>query len=435
MGVRRCLGGLLLGLGITLGAQAAPADDVKSLLDQGKPAEAYALGKQFPDQLGSPAFDFHFGIAAIDAGHAGEGVLALERYVTNFPDNQAGRLELARGYFVLGDDARAREEFDLVSKANPPPAVQANVQRFMDAIRARESRYQTTAALYAEVGVGYDSNVNGGVGSPNINLPLFGSVTLLSGVKTGDSFGYLAAGGNVTYPVAPGVAVFGAANADLKLNKNDTAFNQGNANLAGGFSYLQEKNLFRVTASYGELEVENDWYRKVMAYTGEVNHQLDELQMISGSLQYGKLTYQGTNDVRNAELYGLGVGYRKAFIGRWQPLLSLSANVGEERNRRGRPDLGRKFFGGRAGIALTPAPKWALSAGLAYQESKYDGRDALLGVVRKDKFYGVDAAMVYAVTREWSVRGEYTYSNNDANLALYEFDRHLVAVKLRYEFK
>src|ERR1043165_9183158 len=98
---------------------AAPADDVKALIDQGKAAEAYALGKQHPDQLGNPAFDFYYGVAAIDAGHAGEGVLALERYVANFPANHAGRLELARGYYVLGDDARAREEFDAVLKTNP----------------------------------------------------------------------------------------------------------------------------------------------------------------------------------------------------------------------------------------------------------------------------------------------------------------------------
>ena len=65
-------------MAVSLGLWAAPADDLKALADQGKAAEAYQLGKKFPDQLGNPAFDFYFGIAAIDPGHAGEGVLALE---------------------------------------------------------------------------------------------------------------------------------------------------------------------------------------------------------------------------------------------------------------------------------------------------------------------------------------------------------------------
>src|SRR4029079_813601 len=123
---------------------------------------AYELAKKNSDQLGDPAFDFYFGVAAIDSGHAGEGVLALERYVVNFPDNHNARLELARGYFVMGDNQRARDELDNVRRPNPPPAVTANIERLMDARRSRESTYRTTGGVFLEGGFGYDSNVNGG---------------------------------------------------------------------------------------------------------------------------------------------------------------------------------------------------------------------------------------------------------------------------------
>lgn len=435
MKMRCALLALVLGTVFSLGANAAPADELKALLDQGKAADAYALGKKHPEELGNPAFDFYFGVAAVDTGHAGEGVLAMERYTANFPDNQTARLELARAYFVLGDNARAREEFDAVQKANPPAGVQANVQRFMDAIRARESAYQTTAGFYAEIGVGHDTNVNAGVGSANITLPVFGPVTLLSGVKTADSFGTLRAGGNLTYPVAPGVALFGAANADTQRNRNDTAFDQENAGIAGGVSIVQEKNLYRITGSYSTLAVGHDRYRDVSGISGEVNHQLDEFQMLSGSVQFAKLDYQGANEPRNANLSGIGVAYRRAFIGNWQPLITLSANYGEEHNVKSRPDLGRRFHGVRAAAAVTPAPKWALSAGASYQEGKYDGADVLLGTLRKDEYYGLDAALSYALDRNWSVRGEYQFLKNRSNIALYEFERQLVAIKLRYEFK
>jgi len=435
MKLRLGLTALALASLFPLGAYAAVADDVKALADQGKAAQAYALGKQHPEELGNPAFDFYFGVAAVDAGHAGEGVLALERYIANFPDNQAARLELARAYFVLGDDVRAREEFDTVRKSNPPPSVQANIQRFYDAIRARESQYKTTAGFFAEMGVGRDSNVNGGVSSANITLPIFGPVTLTTGTKIADNFAYVAAGGNVTHPVAPGVALFGAASADQKMDHDQTSFDQANANLAGGVSYVQDKNLWRLTGSYNELGVGHDWYRKATGATGEVNHQLDELQMINGFVQYAKLDYQQPNDVRNADLWALGAGYRKAFIGSWQPLLSLTGSYGEEHNVRSRPDLGRKFWGGRVALAVTPAPKWSVSAGAMYQQSAYDGPDILLLQTRKDKYYGLDASVAYAVDRNWSLRAEYGYNDNTSNLALYEFKRNIVTFKVRYEFK
>lgn len=420
---------------VSFGAAAAPVDDLKSLLDQGRAAEAYAGGKRHPNELGNPAFDFYFGVAAIDAGHAGEGVLALERYVANFPDNAAARLELGRGYFVLGDNARAREEFDAILNAKPPAAVAANVQRFLDAIRARESSYQTTAGFYLEAGVGYDSNVNGGVSSANLTLPGFGAVTLQSGVKASDPFTHFAAGGNVTHPLAPGVSLFAAANLETKRNNNDTAFDQSGYGVSGGVSVLQEKNLFRLTGSYGVLEVDDSRFRTVSGLGAEVHHQLDELQMLNAIVQYARIDYEGANAVREADFTSIGAGWRKAFIGNWQPLLTLSVNFGEEDNRRGRPDLGRKLYGGRAALALTPAPKWAVSFGATYQAGKYDARDILLGETRKDDYYGLDAAASYALTRNWSLRGEYQYSNNDSNLALYEYKRQAVLLKLRYEFK
>jgi hypothetical protein len=417
-------------------ASAAPADDVKALLDQGRSAEAYALGKKFPGELGNPVFDFYFGVAAIDTGHAGEGVLALERYIANFPDNLQARLELARGYFVLGDDARAREEFDLVMKAGPPPAVQANIHRFLDAIRARESRYRTTAGFYLEAGIGTDSNVNAGVSSPNINLPVFGNVTITgAGVKTGDTFTHLGLGGHATFPIAPGIALFGAANGEFKLHHNDKQFDQYSYGAAGGLTYLKEKNLLRATASQSVLEVEGDRFRTVTGASGELHHQLDELQGLNGYLQYADLDYPGPNEIRTAKFYALGAGYRKAFIGAYQPLLTASLNYGEEDNLRNRPDLGRKLHGARVGVSLTPMPKWSLNAGLSYQRSKYMAPDPLLRTTRKDDYYAADASVSYAITRNLLVRGEYQHVKNDSNLALYEYNRNLFAVKLRYEFK
>jgi hypothetical protein len=74
---RLTLGYLVLALSAPLASWGAPADDVKALLGKGDAKAAYALAKKHPSELGKPAFDFYFGVAAIDSGHAGEGVLAL----------------------------------------------------------------------------------------------------------------------------------------------------------------------------------------------------------------------------------------------------------------------------------------------------------------------------------------------------------------------
>src|SRR5881396_1597298 len=223
---------------------AAPADELRALLEQGRSADAYALGRSHSEELGKPDFDFYYGIAALDSGHAGEGVLALERYVVRFPDNDRARLELARGYFVLGELVRAREEFETVLRKDPPPAVQATIERFMDSIRAQETRYAATAAGYVEIGGGYDSNINSGVGNPVITVPTLGTVQLAqAGAKSGSSFLHLGGGGQVSHPIAPGVAILGGGSFEGKFHTGtfDQQFDQTNLSAFGGASYLREK--------------------------------------------------------------------------------------------------------------------------------------------------------------------------------------------------
>lgn len=415
---------------------AAPADDIKALLEKGDAKGAYELGKKHPGELGNPAFDFYFGVAAIDSGRAGEGVLALERYLANFPDNLQARLELARGYFILGEDLRAREEFNQILKAKPPAPVVANIDRYLDAIRARESAYRTTAGAFIEIGGGYDSNINGGISSANIVVPNLGQITVVpAGVETGASFGQATVGVNVVHPVAPGFALFGSLGADYRMYNNHDEFNQNNYGILGGVSYLRENDLFRVSASYNTLDVDRDRFRNVTAATGEWTRQLDELQALSGFVQYADLDYEGVDDVRDSHLYGVGGGYRRAFIAPGAPLLSLSASYAKEENRKDFDELSRDIWSARAAVSVTPAPKWALSLGATYQYSAYDAEIPLLATARRDNYYAADFIASYAFTRSFSMRLEGLVSKNDSNIALFEYRRDVGALKFRYDFK
>ncbi len=420
-------------------AFAAPADEVQKLLESGRSADAYALGRKHPEELGKPEFDFYFGIAAIDTGHAGEGVLALERYVVQFPDNDRARLELARGYFVLGELLRAREEFEAVSAKKPPAAVQATIDRFLDSIRAQETRYRATASGYVEIGGGFDSNVNSGVGDANINIPTLGQVQLAqAGVKSGDSFLHLGAGGQFSYPVAPGVALFGGASYEGKLHQDsfDQQFDQNTLAAFAGVSVIRDKDLFRVSGSYSTLTVDNARFRDVAALGGEWHRQLDELNTLSFFAQYALLDYP-TQPVRDADFTAIGVGWRHAFVHRLQPVIQLQALYGQERNDASpaRNDLSRDLYTLRAGVSITPAPKWALSAGINYTNSKFKAADPLFGTKRDDNYYGLDVGLSYRWTKQLSIRGEYLHADNRSNQALYKYDRDAVTVKLRYELQ
>ena len=65
-------------------------------------------------------------------------IAALRRMLTRQPGLVRPRLELARAYFLKGEDTLARRHFERVLAGKPPKAVAANVNRFLGEIRARK---------------------------------------------------------------------------------------------------------------------------------------------------------------------------------------------------------------------------------------------------------------------------------------------------------
>jgi hypothetical protein len=129
------------------------------------------------------------------------------------------------------------------------------------------------------------------------------------------------------------------------------------------------------------------------------------------------------------------VGYRKAFITKWQPQIALNVHGGRERNVESRPDLGRQIAGGNATLVLAPAPKWTLSTVATYQGSRYRAADVLTMTRRKDHYYALNVVTQYACTRQVILVTELLFARNDSNLALFEYERGLVNFKVRYEFR
>lgn len=455
-------------------AQAATTDDIKLLMEQNRFKEAYDLGKANPDQFGDPVFDFFFGIAALDAGSPGEGVLALERYTLTFPDNRNARFNLARGYYILGEDQRARDEFEGL-QAGAEGAEKVAIERYLDAIRARESRYQPTAGLWVEAGLGYDSNINSGVRDDHrVDIPGFGNVGVLShnstSIKESDWYYSYAAGVQGTLPVSPGVALYGSASFDARnySQSNNDQFDQFNYGASGGVSFLSGKNLFRIGGAVSQQMVDGQNYLLTYGLNGEWAHQFDQFNRFTLGAFFGKQDFDNTAvyalkdkrdlggkqnscaKLRSADYWGASAGWTHVFGVMWQPVLSLSGGYTREENSgagldsvvcnparyTGRPDYTRDLYNFRAQVSLTPAPRWGASLGASYLKSDYKGNYGLIpqGNARLDNNYGVDAMVSYRIDKAWSARVEALWNTQDSNVGLFDYSRTAIAAKVRYEF-
>lgn len=456
MKLGRVAGWMFVGVFSCAAAWAAPVDDMRMLLEQNKPQDAYQLGRTASESFGDPAFDFFYGIAAIDAGHPGEGVLALERYILTYPNNSDARFQLARGYFILGEDQRARDEFEsLLPKSLGDQRVA--IERYLDAIRTRESRYQPTAKVYVEAGLGMDTNINAGLSNgATPQIPGLGTLPAVSSnsisAREQDAFWTASAGVQGNYPVSPGVSLYGAGGVDLRrhLASLNNVFDQHSLGLTGGVSYLKEKDLYKVGTFLSQSWIDNQNYAASYGLNGEWNRQLNQFNRLTLGAQVARFDYSdmyvyltknriggavlSQTSVRNSDFIGISGAWAHALAMPSQPIVTISANYGTENNRQSRPDLSRDVFGAKASFAMTPAERWGVSAGVGYQESRHQGIFTTGSVKRNDVSWSLDGSLSYFYTKQFSVRAEAQLLSQNSNIGLFNYSREVVSVKGRYEF-
>lgn len=428
---------LLLACSSSLAQAPDALATLRRLVDAGGYEQAYQLGREHNDWKGNPHFDFLFGVAAINSSHIPEGLLALERHLAAVPANDRARLELAKGYFELGDFGRSRQEFEFVLRYNPPEEVRANIQRYLDGMRTRDSAaLRATSRAYLEAGLGYDSNVNSGTYITQI--PFFNGIVDIvpgsSALAVGAAYWQARGGGQIMRRVSPSLAVFAGGDLEFKRQPAAAAFDTTNAGGYLGFSVLRGATLYRLSLADSVLFVDDDKYRNTLSLTGEAQYSLGNDYTLHGVAQYAELGHADDNAIRDSKLTTLGIGARKTLQTAWRPGLGLQFAYSREDNLEKSDDLSRGQYAIRLTLSASPVDRLGVNAGVGWQRGRYNALDYPFGSTREDTMWQADLGANYALTPHWTLRAEYQWTDNRSNQALYSFKRELFGFKTQYTF-
>lgn len=429
---------LLLQAPFTFAADAYNADHMKTLFNNYQRQKAYDYARQYlADMEGDPYFDYLYGVSAIDAGHASQGVFALERVLLAYPDDHVARLELARGYFILEEYPRARQEFEKVLAVNPPESVQETTRNFLDQIRLKEARYRTTSSGYVALGYGTDSNVNSGVDQDKLTV-----ITTLDSDSLGqdDTFSNLSGAWQITVPFAPGWMFNSGINADLRKNSQLSQFDTLTGTLQVGVSRLFKDSQYKGTLLYQDFNLDGDQYRSLAGLNLDWIWSFTQKSRLTTNLQYVLLDYPD-QDSRNSSLASLSLNYSYSFSGSLSPYVFFGVNVGQETpddtSQGAKSNTDRSITGARTGINLTFTPRLAFQTSVGLQKSEYGAAQtfpAFFGITRSDDFVTADMALLWLFYKDWRLDLRASTIKNDSNVELYNYDRTQVSLGVNYAF-
>lgn len=411
-----------------------PAAQGISLAKAGRAAEAYRLLAPLAAQkAGDPDFDYALALAALDTNRPAEAMVALQRVLATQPNNGPARAELARAYAMVGDADTARKEFDtVVGDPTVPDPVRQRFSRIIGQLDREISGGGTSVTGFVEGGLGYDSNVNSATALDSLVIPLFaglGPATLSAGAtEIDDGFARLEGGVSLAHGLSRQTRLFASVLGSTKQNFSEDAFNQTSVIATGGAAYTLPS---RVTVS-GALQAQTfhvggDRYRDSFGVTAQGTRPLPGGAALSVSAQYFDVSYP-SDAVRDGDRTALGVSYASR-------LGVAAVQVGRERTDDAAGDhFSNDFLGASIAIEHPLSDRMMVTASLAGESRDYKAADPLFLAPRDDGQFDASLGLKILVRENLILRPQVTYTRNESNIALYDYERVTAAVTLRTEF-
>lgn len=433
---------LFLALSMSVSMPILAADPIlqraDALIRLQAPDKAYEILAPLEEQQsGNPEYDYLLGVALLEKGDPQNAIFAFERCLAVEPKNGPCRVQMARTHLALGETDNARAELNVVNAYNPPPEVKQIVNQYLGAVDTLEAQQKRRITAYAQVGVGYDSNINSAPNDANKTaaaLPKLGgsSVNPSSIITSNDSsYASLGAGTGIVYKANNDVNLLADINTQARSFVEDHNFDYQALDGSLGASFNLETFVLMTKLQGQKMWLDGKSYRDMTGGLAQVQSGVGAGQMAL-FVQKNKLSYS-TQSARDGSRKNVGIAYSQVIDTQWTPSFYVSAYKGSEEVNIA-VFQSQNFDGLRLGGSLTLLPNLALNSQLSYEKRNHNkALYPLFAVNRADKESNVGINLNWKINKQLSLQPNYTYTQNQSNISFSDYTRHVVSVDLRFD--
>ncbi len=413
------------------GAEAEKIAEARALMDSGRFLDAVRLlGPLVQGRVIHADTLFVYGIAALQASQqAGvpddtrealldQAIASFHAMLVEAPGLVRVRLELARAFFLKGEYALSRRHFEFVLASEPPEAVAANVEKFLERIRARGRwSYKGGFALAP------DSNIGGTSDERTIyifNLPFERNIEELTTSGVGVS-----AWGGAEYQLPLGEdlrlrAGAEAARREYKGSEFDQFFLAGHV---GPRRFLDRNTRASLLASVQQRWLGTAPDHRAIGARLEAGHRASRSVSLSGRASWHERRYR-TRDYLDGPVWDVSLR------GRWAVLptvrLELAAGYGRQRPEAERWRHRNRWLG--PGVSVILPLGFNVGLGGEYRWTDYEGNwfpNVRDGSSREDRTRSLRASVHNRGLVFWGFSPELVVVNErrTTNAQLYDYKR------------
>src|SRR5438105_541151 len=277
---------LLWAFALAAWAQADIVAQGEALVRAGRYADAYRLLEPHEDRLaGDIKFGYLLARSALETGRPSKASFIYERILAQEPNYVGVHLEMGRAYLALGDYARAKLEFETVLRfENLPPGLREQAQIYGKAADEYVAGKKAVGYGYAELGYGYDSNVQSATKSSAISV-VNDQLLILppESLKRGDHYKAVALGGELVHALSERFSAF--AGGDMRAREyydiGTADFSTLDARL--GLGYAEGASSARVGLNGGRYWLDREKTRNGLGLTADYRHLLTKQDQLGAS--------------------------------------------------------------------------------------------------------------------------------------------------------
>lgn len=421
----------------------------RGMLASGNARQAYTELLPLQDKLsGQPEFDYLLGVSALDSGRNDDAIVAFERVLAIVPGHAGAQMDLARAYYAAGSYDLAEAGFLRLRSANPPPAAQQAINRYLEAIQARKHQTQAGWSGFGELGLGYDSNITGvptDFGSAAQQaFNLVGIEPTGNAVKRSAAFMQGAVGAEYSRPLSRGFSLFAGGELKGRAYRQESDFNSVAGEVRFGGALNSGQNQWRTTASYlvfnqegsapGDPKQTND--RRIGGVTFDWRHSINTKTQVGAAVQVNSIKFP-ENQIEDFDQIFASVSWLRSFERAGIPLLYLTGFVSEDRAPNkfadGVTTKSKNLVGIRSYLQYSLAPKVQVfnALGLIHRRDKDSFARSTQVDSGRDTYGEAAFGLAWQFRDRCALRLQYAFSHNSSNIDIYDFSRHEISSVVR----